>query len=456
MTTRAAPGPRPLPVLGNGVAMLRDPLRFLTALAREYGDVASFRIGMQRAVLVNDPVLIERTLRDRRFVRSAHTRRGLASLLGLGLLTLEGAAHLRHRRLMQPAFHRERIQRYAAIMAEETYQLLEGWRGGETRDLRAEMIRLAFTIVARSLFNTGSVSDAAEFERALTRVLPAVLRSTMLAHAFPVALPVLYTPSTRAALAGLHDLVRQIVQRRRREGGDRGDLLSMLLASRDEDGSALSDREICDETLTILLAGNETTANTVCWAWYLLSSHPAIQEELAVEVRKVAAERPLTYDDLPQLQLTDRVVRESLRLYPASWWSDRVWDEPTEIAGLTIPANTKDVLNSYVTQRDARYFSEPERFDPSRFLPERVAQLRDGTYLPFGAGVHVCIGHTFALMEARLIIAAIAQRFAIRATRPHTVRPNPMLTLGMAGPFPVALTGRQHQSASEASSVHAQ
>jgi cytochrome P450 len=437
-------------VLGNVLALRRDPLRFLTGLARDYGDVVSFRVGMQRAVLINQPALIDRIVRDRRFVRSAQTRRGLSSLLGNGLLSLEGAPHLRHRRLMQPAFHRERIRRYVAIMADETYRVLERWRGGEVRELREEMMRLTFSIVARSLFNTDTTSDADNVHAALKRALPAVLNSTMLSRVSPVPLPPLYGRSTRAAIGELHDLVRAIVQRRRREGDDRGDLLSMLLATRDEDGSALSDEEVCAETLTILLAGHDTTAHTLTWAWYLLTMHPTIQEALATEVRAVVGERAVTDEDLPRLQLADRVVRETLRLYPAAWWADRIWDEPTELGGFAIPANTLVVFSTYVTQRDGRYFPDPERFDPDRFLPERAAKMADGAYLPFGAGVHVCIGNTFALMEARLILAAIAQRFVVRATQAGAVRPKPLVTLGMERPFPVELTSRPHANTNEA------
>jgi cytochrome P450 len=433
------PGPRALPLLGNAPALALDPLRYLTRLTREYGDVVRFHVGRQPAVLLNDPSLIDRVVRDRRFERSPRTRSSLQSLLGPGLLTLEGAPHLRHRRLIQPAFQRERIQQYVAIMAQETCRMLARWQHGQARDLRADMMRLTLAIVARALFDTDSAEHAERIERALAPVLPSLPRAAFLSCVLPFEPARFHGPRTRAAIRSLRDLVLEILRRRR---GDRGDLLSILIASRDEQGAALNDEEICAEILTLLLAGHDTTAHTLSWAWYLLSAHPELQDELAAEVRSAVGDRPIEAADLAQLQLADRVVRETMRLYPASWWSDRMWSQPSELGGFDIPANTMVAFSTYVTQRDARYFADPTRFDPARFLPERAAHIPEGAYLPFSAGVHACIGSGFALLEARLILAAIAQRFSVRALRPQAVRPKPLVTLGMADPFPVRLHRR--------------
>ena len=433
------PGPRGLPVVGHLPWLVRDSLGFLQRLSREHGDVAAFRVGMTPAVLINAPKLIDRIIKDRSFERSRGTRRALASFLKHGLLSLEGQPHMRHRRLMQPAFHRERIKRYGEIMASETYAALDQWQSQQPRDLRADMMRLTFAIVTRALFNSETKADAERVDRALQQIQPAVMRMGQLLRVVPFELPMLYAPKTRKAIQSLHQVVVSLIQQRRREHADRGDLLSMLLTARDEDGSALSDDDICAEILTMLFAGHETTANTMTWAWHVLTQQPEQQEALAAEVRALLGDRPISFDDLPRLTLADRMVRETMRLYPAAWWADRMSTGAVELGGYTIPANTLVVFSVYVTQRDARYFAAPERFDPDRFSPERISQIPEGAYLPFGAGVHMCIGNTFALMEARLILAAMAQRFKLVASpgANERVRALPMVTLGMAEPYPV-------------------
>jgi cytochrome P450 len=434
---------------------MRDPLQFLTELARKHGDVVPFAMGRQPAVLMNDPALIQRVIHDRSFERSAATRRALDSFLGPGLLSLEGVTHRQHRRLMAPAFHRERIQRYVALMADETYAVLDRWRVGETRDLRADMMHLTFAIVARALFSTETSNVANRVDEAVRRVSQVLLPYAMLSRLVKFELPIVYGPRARAAIAQLNALVRGIVVERRAEKRDRGDLLSMLLATRDEDGAALSDEDICAEALTIMLAGHDTTAHTMTWAWFLLSQHPQLQQLLVDEVQSVVGDRQITAEDLPRLTFADRVMRETLRLYPPSWWADRVSQTDAELAGYFIPANTLMVFSTWVTQRDDRWFAKAARFDPDRFLPDRATSIPEGAYLPFGAGVHVCIGNTFALMEGRMILAAMAQRFAYQAVRPQQVRPKPLITLGMAEPFPVAVRARSNPAANVVSASHA-
>lgn len=440
MSRLTVPGPRGIPGLGHLPALTRDALGFLAALAREHGDVASFRIGRRPLVFINHPQLIDRVLRDRDFERSPESRESLGSFLGPGLLALEGAPHLRQRRLMQPAFHRERIRQYVALMAEETYAALDPLARGAALDVRALMMALTFSIVSRTLFNTDTRADTAEVGAALDAITPAALLRSRLSLLLPFTIP--YPPSTRAAIARLQRLVTNVVSARRREEQDRGDLLSMLIAARDEDGSSLSDEDVAAEALTILLAGHDTTAHAVTWATYLLTQYPLVQEALAREVRDVAGDRPLQFDDLPRLPLAERVLQETLRLYPPAWWADRVSAKPKELGGFTIPADTIVVFSVYVLQRDPRFFVDPERFDPDRFLPERMKQQTPGAYLPFGAGVHMCIGNTFALMEGRLILAALAQRFRFERADARPVRPKPVITLGMADPFRVRLYAR--------------
>jgi cytochrome P450 len=430
-------------VIGHLASMARDPLRFLSELAQTHGDVVSFKLGTQRCVLVNDPSLIEFILRDKRFTRAQLTQRGLNALLGPGLLSLEGDEHKRHRRLMQPAFHRKRLDRYVSIMAQKAYQSLTRWESGEALDMRTEMKRLTFAIVITCLFNAGDDhTDSSVIDQVLQRVLPKLLTTVTLSRVLSLGVALRLAARTRREITELHALVRGFAEQRRAEPSDHGDLLSMLLATRDETGSRLSDDEIAAEYLTILLAGHDTTTSTLSWAWYLLTENPKIQEQLAHEVQSVCGDRPVRAEDLPKLELASRVMLETMRLYPAAWMAERVSEEAVELGAFTIPAGTPLMYSPWVIQRDARYFSEPERFDPDRFRKERFSSVPHGAFVPFGGGAHICIGNTLAITEAQVILAAMAQRFTFRCTRPISGKPKPDMTLSIAEPFLVQATPR--------------
>jgi cytochrome P450 len=422
--------------------MVRDPWRFLAELSRRYGDVAAFRVGARPHVLINHPELISRVLSSRSCTRSDESRKAMRSFLGDGLLTTEGPLHLRRRRMMAPTFHRERIRGYTELMCAETYADIAGWRPDEKRDLHKDMMRITFKIVTRALFSADRRDDAQEVEKALAVIMPWAILGAAMANVFP-SLPVIYPLRAKAAIARLNRLVLEIVAQRRAEGGDRGDLLSMLLATRDEDGSALTDEDICDEALTLIFAGHDTTANTLTWAWQLLTENPEVQEALYQEVQRVVGERALTPEDLPKLPLVEQVIHETLRLYPVIWIGDRVPVQDMELGGYAIPKGIGIVFSMYVTQRDERFFPDPERFDPARFSPARIGSIPDGAYFPFGAGVHKCIGHAFAQMESRIILAAMVQRFAISAIPGRKVRKTQQLVMTPVGGLPVMLRERK-------------
>lgn len=437
-----APGPKPLPLLGHLPWLLRDAPGFLAELSRRYGDVVAFRGGMRSSVFINHPQLIARLVRDRTCLRSSETRRALSSFLGSGLLSMEGSPHLRHRRLMAPAFHRERLRAYGELMIAESYAELERWKSGETRELTGDMMRLTFAIVSKALFSADTRDDARDVGAAMQELAPWVVRGAQLAGLFPEWVPILYPPRARAAIVRLKRVVTGIVARRRAQAEDRGDLLSMLLAARDEDGSGLSDEDVCAEALTLLLAGHETTANTLNWAWYLLMQHPEVEDTLAEELRRVVGDRPLRLDDLPQLGFVEQVINETLRLYPTAWVGDRVPQQEIELGGFAVPAGTKVVFSVYVTQRDARFFPDPERFDPGRFSAARLPSIPEGAFLPFGAGVHMCIGNAFAAMEARVILATMAQRFALHRQPGARAQQAHRIVLNLDGPFLVQARAR--------------
>lgn len=437
-------GPRRLPLVGHLPWIARDPVNFFAQISRRYGDVVPLRIGVTRALYVNRPDLIAKLVRDRNCHRSDESRSGIRSFVGEGLLAIEGSTHLRHRRLMAPAFHRERFREYGALMCAEAQAEVSRWRSGETRDMRADMMRLTFAIVSKALFSADTRDEARSVGAAMEEILPWLFLGATLAGVFPW-LPIFYPPRARASIKRLKRLVREIIARRRREGGERGDLLSMLLATRDEDGSALSDEDICDEALTLLIAGHDTTANTLLWACHLLTQNPAIQEAVAAEVRGVLGDRRLTPELLPKLPLVQQVIDETLRLYPVVWVGDRVPQRDIQLGPYDIQAGTRVMFSMYTTQRDARFFHDPLRFDPSRFTPERAKTIPEGAYLPFGAGVHMCIGTSFALMETRTILATILQRFSMHAVPGHKVSVDPQIVLTTHGGLPLTLHAHDEQ-----------
>jgi cytochrome P450 len=423
--------------------MAVDPIKFFSQLTQRYGDVVPLRMGVSKILFVNQPALINQLIRDRNCWRSDESRKAIRSFLGDGLLALEGNTHLRHRRLVSPAFHRNRFCEYGALMCSETAAELAQWRPSETRDIREDMYRLTFSIVSKALFSADTSGEADEVGRAIKEVLPWMLVNASLAG-LATWMPTWYPPSARASLKRLKQLVHNIVARRLAEGGDRGDLLSMLLAARDEGGGALSEDDICDESLTLLMAGHDTTASTMAWACYLLAQNPAIQTAVAAEVRAVAGDAPITIDMLGRLPLTQQVIDETLRLFPVVWIGDRTPQKDIKLGEYDVPAGTRVMFSMYVTQRDGRFFPDPERFDPARFSPQRVNEIPDGAYLPFGAGVHMCPGNNFALMEARVILAATLQRFELSLVPEHRVRLDPQVVLSPLGELPLLLRARTH------------
>jgi cytochrome P450 len=434
--TAPPPSPRALPLLGHLHLLGKNPLHFMLQLGRTYGDMSCFRLAGRHFYFVNHPELIKQVLQDSNFVRTPLTRRLMASFLGEGVFSQEGTEHLRQRRLMQPAFHRERLATYGRTMVEATYQALEGWHPGEARELTWEMMRLTFSIVARTLFSTDTGEEAKAVDEAFSAVQRNIKYQYRLHAALPDWVPLIQLPGVRRGVQELRRLTQGLVARRREEGEDRGDLLSMLLLARDEDGSRMSDEQVCAQVLSLLFAGHETTANTLCWALYLLSRHPQVARRLHEEVRTQVGERRVAVEDLPRLPYVEQVVSEALRLYPPAIWAERVNARETRLGEWVVPAGMPVVVSVYVTHRDSRFFERPEEFLPERFAPERAGSIPRYAYLPFGAGVHMCIGNHFALMEARLVLAALAQRFFLEVPAEYQPEPLPAITLGIRNGLP--------------------
>jgi cytochrome P450 len=432
LTAKKPRGPRNLPVIGNLAAFRSKPLQFFTRVAREYGDVSYFRLANQDVYLINHPDFVREILvtNQGNFTKSRVLQRARV-LLGDGLLTSEGSVHVRQRRLVQPAFHRDRLAAYGTAMSHAAVRLRERWTNGGKVEVSEEMMRLTLSIVGKTLFSADMESEASEIGEALTTVLKMF---QMLMIPFSEYFEKLPLPAVRRfekARARLDQTIYGLIRERRKSGEDAGDLLSMLLLAQDEDaaGSSMTDVQARDEALTLFLAGHETTANALTWTWYLLSQNPECEGRLHEEIDSVLVGRVPEMADLPQLRYTEMVFAEAMRLYPPAWAIGRMSKEPFQLGGVEIGAKSICVMSPYVIQRDARWFPDPERFDPERWTPEARESRPKFSYFPFGSGARVCIGERFAWMEGVLVLAAVAQKWKLRLEPGQRVEPLPLITL---------------------------
>jgi cytochrome P450 len=417
--------------IGTLISPGRDPLTLLTEMSRTYGEIVHFKLAGERAFLISNPQYIRDVLvtHQKNFTKSRGLERA-KKLLGEGLLTSEGGAHLRQRRLLQPAFHRECIAGYAEVMVDRARRLRSQWQDGSTFDVSKEMMRVTLSIVGKTLFNTDVDSKADEVGAALTEVMHTFFLTLLPLSDFIERLPIPALRRARAARERLDALIYQLIADRRASGVDQGDLLSTLLAARDDDDSGgLSDRQIRDEAMTLLLAGHETTANALTWAWYLLSENSGAEAKLHEELDRVLEGRLPTMADIPNLPYVERVVTESMRLYPPAWIIGRRAIEEYPIGDYFVPPRAIIFMSPYLMQRDARYFPEPESFNPDRWTPEFKASLPPFAYFPFGGGARKCIGDQFALMEVALVMATVAQQWKLRLVPNHPVVAQPLITL---------------------------
>jgi cytochrome P450 len=423
------PGPPSGRWRGSFFQYSRDPLTFLPEAIRTYGDVIGLRFLKFRIYFLNHPDMIEDLLvtQARKFEKG-RVLKANKRLFGKGLLTSEGDFWLRQRRLAQPAFHRARINSYAEAMVQYAEGLVKTWKDGEQRDIHVEMMGLTLQIVGKTLFGvevTGEVQEVGHALEALIE-LNSDFRRLMLV---PGWMPTLTNIRAELAIRRLDKIIYKIIRERRASGEDRGDLLSMLLRAQDEDGSHMSDTQLRDEALTIFLAGHETTAVTLSWTWWLLAQHPELEAKLYAELDSVLNGRTPTLDDLPSLRYTDRVVTESMRLYPPAWGMARMAVEDTEIAGYKIRKGSGVTVSQWAVHRDPRWFDAPLEFRPERWEGDLAKRLPRFAYFPFGGGPRQCIGNTFALMETALVLATIAQRIRFNIVPEHPVVPIASITL---------------------------
>jgi cytochrome P450 len=445
----SARGPHFATPFGFLAVMRNDALGFLMDTTRRYGDVVEIRFFPMRSFLVTNPAGVKHILQEnhRNYWKGSLFAK-LKRIAGEGLVFSDGDLWRRQRQLVQPAFHRDRIAAMADMMTGATAEMLDRWQApaasGQSLNVATEMSTLTLQIVAKALFGTDLGDDEVVFTDAVSGGL--AYANYLMNHflALPLIVPTRANRAGRRAIATLDDIVWKIIARHRLEGGDRGDLLSMLIGARDaETNEAMTDRQLRDEAVTFLVAGHETTAVALCWTWHLLSIHPNAERRLHAEVDDVLGKRTPTLSDLPNLPFARMVLEESMRLYPPVWATARQSFKDDDVCGHRIPANTVVTLSPYVTHRDPAYWEEPERFDPDRFSPERSAGRPEYAYFPFGAGPRRCIGSQFAMMEGQLVLAMIAQQFRLHGDPSHPVEPDPILTLRPRDGLPMTLQSRQ-------------
>ena len=443
------PGPKDA-WLGATLAMRfrREPLAFITDVCRAYGDIAYLRMGPLRAYFVNHPRLIREVLltKNKAFRRPRWLTRPLAKIDGNGLVLSEGDLWQRQRRLVQPAFSTKRFDRYAQVTVEQTCAMLDGWRDASSLDVAEAMTALTLRIIGKTLFGVDVSEQAEELSSAVRVISQSFVDEAANPFQLPDWLPLPAKRRQRQAIATLDRFVWNVLRQRRASGEDRGDLLSMLLLAVDDegDGRGMSDVQARDEAITLFNAGHDSTAAGLAWIWDLIARHPHVADKLADEVDSVLQKREATWADVPQLNYTEMIVKESLRLYPPTWTMfAREVISSAELDGYTIPRGAWVYCFPWVTHRDPRFFADPLIFDPERFSPERVESIPPFAYFPFGGGPRGCIGTGFATMEMILIVATVAKRYRLRlADEQQAVEPEPLISLRPKGGLRVALEAR--------------
>jgi len=410
----------------------RDPLTFFSNLAKQYGDLAYLRMAGEHLFVASNPAVIRDVLVTHN--QNFHKSRGLERmkiLLGEGLLTSEDAFHLRQRRLMQPAFHRERIAAYASTMVAYADRVRRGWTPGATLDVALEMSRLTLLIVGKTLFDADVESQARDVGAAMSGLMDSFWTLMLPFGETLQRLPIPHLRRGRKARERLDAIIYGMIRERRENLGDRGDLLSMLLMAQDDEdkGRGMTDRQIRDEAMTIFLAGHETTANALTWTWYLLSQSPEVERRLHEEIDAVLERRLPRVADVDRLPYTTKVVTESMRLYPPAWLVGRRAVNEYSIGTYYVPPRSIIVMSQWIVHRDPRYYAEPDRFEPDRWTSEFKAALPRFAYFPFGGGPRQCIGESFAWMELVLLVATLAQQWKFELVPGHPAVPQAAVTL---------------------------
>ena len=424
-----------LPLVGNLFDFRRDRIGLVQRIAAKCGDVGFMRLGPFRVIVLSGPEPIHAALVDHpdAFIKSLGLRRYGRPLVGQGILSSEGDLHKRQRRLLGPAFSQRRLVTYADRMVEEAVRFADALVDGSTVNLADEMMELTLAIVGKVLFDVDVQHEASTIHHALTEAMKYMVVSISSLVNFPYRWPTPRNRKMHHAVAALDAIVYRIIAERRQNPGDRGDVLSMLLEARDDDGSAMSDQQIRDEVMTLILAGHETTANALAWTWQLLVTHPLVYDQVTQEIETVLGGRRPTFADLPQLPLVHQVIKESMRLYPPAYLTAREAIADVDIGAVKVSKGGFVAINIFGMHHRADLFPDPEEFRPERFAADEEKKIPKGAYLPFGAGPRVCIGNHFAMMEIALLLTAIAQKHRFAPLNKDFPEPEPLVTLRPRG-----------------------
>ena len=434
MTTinKLPPGPKGLPFLGSIRQLQQDRIGFLINNQRQYGDIVHFKVGPRRIYQLNNPEHVQYVLVKHadQFQKTPALKKAASDSIGQGLLTSDGELHKRQRRLVQPAFHHNRIAAYADTMVQYSDDMLKAWENGKQIGMLNEMMHLTMRIVGKTLFDTDVTSDADSIGAAISIGIEAT--ADRISHPLQLVdkLPTATNRKRKDALRVIDETIKRFIEERQTSGEDKGDLLSMLLMAVDEqDGGQMTTKQVKDEAMTLFVAGHETTANALAWTFYLLGQHPEVEQKVADEIKTALDGRLPTLADLPKMPYLEMVVKESMRLYPPAWTVSREAQSDFEVGGYTIPKGSIIMMSMYVVHHDGRYWDQPDAFLPVRFAAANEENIPKYAYFPFGGGPRVCIGNQFAMMEAQLVLATILQRCHLSLVEGQQIKLNPLVTL---------------------------
>jgi cytochrome P450 len=442
------PGPRENRLLGSARIIQRDSLGFSMSMFQHYGNVAAIRFLVWPTYMIFHPQDIKHVLQEnhRNYNKDTYLIHFLRPLLGQGLFSNDGQSWLHQRRLMQPAFHRKQLATFGTLMTGATVSMLERWQhaaeDNQTLDVSEEMMRLTLRVVGQALFSIDLSDESDTVSQAFTALLTP-FTDYIFNPVPPLGFPTPRNRRIQQHIRTLDRVVQEIITEHRQLGASKDDLLSTLLAARDEEtGEQMNDRQLRDEVMTLLLAGHETTSNALSWACYLLSQHPGVESHLHAELEQVLGGRIPNVEDLPRLTYTRMVLEETLRLYPPVVGFNRKALADDEVGGYFVPAGTLIWFTPYMTHRHPDFWENPDMFDPERFSPERSAGRPHFAHFPFGGGPRLCIGNHFAMMEAQLVLATIAQRYRLHLVPDHHVEPQALLTIRPRNGLPMTLLER--------------
>lgn len=441
--TGLPPGPTGTVIGGHIRQFGTNLLDFLLDTAREYGPLASFRVGPKRIFLASKPDLIEQVLvRDAKHYVKHFGARAFKPVLGNGLVTSEGAYWEAQRKLVQPAFQKTRVHSYAPAMAELAEAMLQSWAPGKSIRINFEFEALTSRIALKTLFDLDDDGDRERFSNTLALAFDLMTARLRRVLKFPLWMPTPENLQLRRAIAELDQTVQGFIASGRSRGGVADNLLSRLIFAKRDDGSQMNDRELRDEAMTLYLASHETTALTLTWTWYLLSRHPRVEAKLVSEWRNVLAGKIPSADDIPRLPYTGAVIAESMRLFPSVYVLGREATADLELGGYRVKRGYTVLMSQWVSHRDPEYFSDPEEFRPERWESGFARRLPKFAYYPFGGGRRVCVGSSFALMEVAIVLAAVGQRYRFNLDPEAIIEIKPQITLMPAHDIPATLERR--------------